>query len=110
MAGLDRRITLEIQAEGTVNQFGENVPGATTTYGIWARQQSAGQADVNTGYGILPAGARTYLVRWFRELALTRSSLIQIKDEDGVQWVCDDISESDARRRYVSLQMVKLLY
>ena len=103
---LDRRITVHIEALGEYVD-GVYQPGEVTDYGVWAQRTSAGAADVATEGGIFVSEAATFLVRWFRELALTPPNRVSITDELGLEWNVDVISESNQRRRFLGIQALR---
>ena len=106
MAGLDRRITINIQAEGEYVR-GEYVPGDVTPFNVWAQQRGAGSVDIDTIGGVAIAQSRVYIVRWFQALedaTVNRVSVIA----GGVTWNVENIAESSARQRFFSIETVRV--
>ena len=89
------------------NDFGEFEPGAITEYPVWADQAGAGSVDTETSAGIVITAARTYTVRWFEELITATIPNVAIVDDLGHTWNADSVSESNARRRYISISAVR---
>ena len=79
----DTRIRIDIEAIGTRNEFGEYVPGAVTSYNIWADESGAGSGDVPTEGGLVITSGRTFIVRWFQALALAPEPLVSVVDNLG---------------------------
>ena len=104
----DTRITIQIQAEGYRNEFGEYQEGAVTDYSVWADESGAGSIDSPTEGGLIVTSGRTFLVRWFRELAVAPESFVKITDNLGQSWYSDGISLSDARRRFIVINAARV--
>lgn len=104
---LDRRITVKISGEGFRDEHGEYQPGPVTDYPLWADQAGAGSVDTETSAGIVITAARTYTVRWFEELISATIPNVAIVDDLGHTWNADSVSESNARRRYISISAVR---
>ena len=101
---LDTRITIRIEALGTRDQTGEYVPGAETTYPVWADEMKSRDDD-----HIETAGARTiqirhFRVRYFRALATANVALVSLTDSLGLEWNPDSIDLSDERRRFILIR------
>ncbi len=94
-------------APSTVNEFGEPAPGPITDYQLWAEQRGAGSSDAETEGGLLVTAARSYTVRWFEALARASIAEISVIDEFGFTWEATGIGESDARRRYIGIEVVR---
>lgn len=64
MPGLDRVVDLTLRTEGSRNEFGEWVPGTSTTRNVWAsRRDTTLERNVTEG-GSRQDIRRTYRVRW----------------------------------------------
>ena len=97
----DTIITIHIEALGMRDEHGEYVPGPVTDYEVWADETGAGSIDTPTVGGLIVTAGRTFLVRWFRELAVTFDPFVTITDNLGQTWYSDGISVSDARQRFI---------
>ena len=120
---LDRRITIKIEApgrratqddvdagvmvDGVLVGAGEYIPGPVTAYPVWAERRSAGSSDQATTGGFITQSAQNYGVRWFQDLELANIALVEVEDEFGITWDADSISPSDARRRFINLQVLR---
>ena len=104
----DTIITINIAALGTFDEHGEYTPGASTPYEVWADQTGAGSSDALTTGGTTIVSGRTFLVRWFRELAVAPESLVTITDDLAQSWYSDGISVSDARQRYIVINALRV--
>ena len=51
--------------------------------------------------GLSVVSGRTFLVRWFRPLAVALEPLVTVVDNLGQRWFSDSLSVSDARRRFI---------
>ena len=104
----DTRITILIQAEGHRNEFGEYVEGVTTEYPRWADESGAGSADLAASGGLFLTSVRTFLVRWFRELAVAPETFVDVRDNLDQQWHSESISLSDARKRFIVISAARV--
>ena len=104
---LDRRITIKIEAIGTRDSNGTYIPGPVAEYPVWAERRSAGSSDQATSGGFITQSAQNYIVRWFQALELADISLVEVEDEFGITWDADSVSPSDARRRLITLQVLR---
>lgn len=102
MAELDRRVTLNIEAEGT-HESGRYVPGPVTPHAIWARRiESAGDSVVTVG-GVRNANIRTYRIRWRADAAsipLTRLHIV-----DGRTFNVTGLRDPEPRNRFLELDV-----
>ena len=105
---LDRRIRIDIEAPGTRDQMGNYIPGPVTSYPVWAERRSAGSNDSATAGGFITVSAQNYNVRWFRELETANLALVSVVDEFDQTWDADSIASDDARRRLITLQVLRV--
>ena len=105
--GLDRRLTIGIEAEGTVNQHGEYLPGPVIEHGVWATRE-----DVSLETNLEAGGSRTetrrdVVVRWRADIASTPPARLTFTDA-GVNFQVVNVVEITAdgrqRRRWLRLQ------
>ena len=59
-----------VMVDDVVVGIGEYIPGPETDYEVWADESGAGSIDTPTVGGLVLTSGRTFLVRWFRELAV----------------------------------------
>ena len=104
----DTIITIEIETPGTFDNAGEYTPGPATTYEVWADQTGAGSSDVLTSGGTTIVSGRTFLVRWFVELALAPESFVFVRDSLGQRWYTDGLNVSNARERYIVISSLRV--
>ena len=97
----DTIITINIGSLGDYDEHGEYQPGPVTSYEVWADESGAGSIDTPSVGGAVITAGRTFLVRWFQELAVTLDTFITITDNLGQTWYSDGISVSDARQRFI---------
>ena len=105
---LDRRITVNIQAEGTRDDQGDFIPGPTTSHDVWATRMDRTQSDIEQEGGTLANIRRDYRVRWFANLSDTPANRLSVV-EDGITFNVLNIAEStgrrnEYRRRYMLIQ------
>ena len=105
---LDRRITVNIAAEGTRDEHGEYVPGPVTSYPVWADVTGAGSTETDTTGGVLVSQGMNVTVRWFRELAVAPINRVHIVDDLGQRWDTDGIAESNERRRFLGMLVFRV--
>lgn len=111
MADLDRRIRLEIRAEGTYDDGGMFVQGAiVTNESIWCRREDLGSAEdiVDDAGGTVVTSFVTFTVRWRADLASTRDGLITIYETlpTGTEraYYIRKIRELTERRKYQEIE------
>ena len=105
--GLDRIVTLNIQAEGDRDDTGEFVPGKVTTSRVWATRDDRSLENVIEAGGARGIAERGYKVRWRSDLASTLPTNVSIRDGSQsfqVSNVTED-SEGQGRRRYLLLEV-----
>ena len=111
----DRRITVNLSAEGTRNQQGEYVPGAVTPIEMWATRRDVGQELKIERQGTRDETSRDWRIRWDSRIASSPTSLLKV--EDGGGGIRGRLSPSptwlksrsngggqDIRRRFIDLQ------
>ena len=104
----DTIITINIATLGAYDEHGEYQEGEPVAYEVWADQTGAGSSDTLTSGGTTIVSGRTFLVRWFRELAVAPESFVTIMDDLGQSWYSDGISVSDARQRYIVINGLRV--
>ena len=60
----DRRITVNVQAEGTRNQHNEYVPGPVTPLAVWASKYDLRLIDVEEAGGVRSEVTRRWRIRY----------------------------------------------
>lgn len=105
---LDARITVLIQAPGEYNEHGEYTEGPETPYRRWAQEYGAGSSDQIGQGGTLAVSGRTFLVRWFRALAVAPESFVFVMDSLGQRWYSDGINVGDPRKRYIVIAALRV--
>ena len=108
----DRRITINVSAEGTRNeQHGEYVPGAITPIGAWASRRDQSLTDIATEGGTRGQGRRTWRIRWDSRIARSPTSLLTVED-GALTFTISNMVEvtqqrrggPDLRRRFLDLE------
>ena len=108
----DRRITINVSAEGTRNeQHGEYVPGAITPIGAWASRRDQSLTDIATEGGTRDQGRRTWRVRWDARIANSPTRLLNVEDGPDTFTISNMVEvthqrrgEPDLRRRFLDLE------
>ena len=104
----DTRITVLIESEGYRDEHGEYVDGATVEYARWADESGAGSGDTVTEGGLLTTSGRTFVVRWFSELAVAPETFVKVRDNLNQVWYSEGISLSDARKRFIVISAARV--
>ena len=105
----DTIITINIATLGEYDEHGEYQAGEPVGYEVWADQTGAGSSDaLVSGGGTTIVSGRTFLVRWFRELAVAPETFVTITDDLQQEWYSDGISVSDARQRYIVINGLRV--
>ena len=104
----DTIITISIASDGTFDGHGVYTPGPATPYEVWADQSGAGSSDALATGGTVVVSGRTFLVRWFVELAVAPESFVTVTDDLQQEWYSDGISVSDARQRYIVINALRV--
>ena len=60
----DRRITVNVEAESTRNEYNEYVPGEVTTYNVWASKYDLRLIDVEEAGGVRSEVTRRWRLRY----------------------------------------------
>ena len=104
--GLDRIVTLNIQAEGDRDDTGEFVPGKATTSRVWATRDDRSLENVIEAGGDRGIAERAYKVRWRSDLASTLPTNISVQDGTQSFQVSNIVEETEGhdRRRYMVLE------
>ena len=107
---LDRRITLEVQAEGSYVD-GEYVAGAATTHELWASRMDASLEDIDEAGGSRDETLRSWRVRWIEPLASAENVSRITVIEDGARFAVVNVSEETnqgrTRRRWMLVEGVR---
>ena len=103
---LDRRITIERNHAGW-NEYGEYSDDWQPVATVWAQQNAAGLSDVETEAGVVVSAVRNYSIRWRSDLHAVSPAVLRVRDAAGTLWMVDSLQESDARRRFLSIQCVR---
>ena len=106
MAGLDRPITLHLQAEGHRDEQGRYVPGPVTDVRVWAQIDDGGEADTLTEGAVVVLARAVFAVRWTQAVIDTPPSRMEITDDNGRRWNVDTVTDFIARRRFVQITAV----
>ena len=108
MPGLDRIVTVGIEAEGRRPEHGDYISGEITYYRVWAQQQDGGSRSILGEDGFTLVRLRRYLMRYRKDmnLELIRPDMLTITDELGLIWYAENLDVSDGRSRYVTLAVV----
>ena len=77
----DRRITVNVSAEGYRDNTGEYVPGAVTPIAVWASRRDVSQERVLERGGTRDETSRDWRIRWNALIAKTANSLLKVEDE-----------------------------
>ena len=107
MAGLDRRITINIQAEGEYVR-GEFVEGEPTPHSVWASRRDLSQEDTIDAGGQRTEKRRTWRIRWRRDFAdmdVQRIGVVDGADTFNVLNFREDTGrDMDVRRRWLVIE------
>ena len=107
----DRRITINVSAEGMRNDQGEFIPGAVTAIGAWARRRDVEQELILERGGTRNETSRDWRVRWHPMIASSKT--VNLKVVEGaetfqiinmVEVTQQGRGEPDLRRRFLDLQ------
>ena len=107
----DRRITINVSAEGARNDQGEFVPGAVTAIGAWASRRDVSQERKIERQGTRQETSRDWRVRWDSRIANSPTTLLKVEDGAETFTVINmvEVTEQrrgapDIRRRFLDLQ------
>ena len=109
----DRRITINVSAEGHRNEFGEFVEGTVTALGVWASRRDVGQERKLERGGTRDETSRDWRVRWDSRIASSHTSLLKVEDGEEIFTVTNMVEVSrqrgapDLRRRFLDLQGIR---
>ena len=112
MADLNRRIRIEIEAEGAINEHGEYVPGpVVTNERLWCQRRDLGSNEdiLDDSGGLVITSFVTFIVRYRGDLVSTRDSLVTVYETipDGTErdYYIRRMSELEGeRRRFLELE------
>ena len=99
---LDRRIQIKLQAEGAYVQ-GRYVEGAITALRLWAERKNVEVDDVEASEGIRERRQVQWTIRYRRDVAVHPIARMTVVDDRGVIGNIENVAESDARRRFITL-------
>ena len=105
MPALDRRIIVR-RIVSAFNDFGEPEK-VTTDWPSWATRLDASLLDAAQAGGQLDTAARTYVVRWRREIAEATASQIFVIEGTATLSatnIVEQARERDARRRFLRIE------
>ena len=111
----DRRITINVMAEGTrpPELQGEYVPGTVTAIGAWASRRDVGQERKLERGGTRDETSRDWRVRWDSRIASTPVARLKVEDGGETFTITNMVEvtrqrrgEPDLRRKWIDLQGV----
>ena len=108
----DRRITVNVEAEGDYNQYGEYVDGAVTPIEVWANRRDRRQEDIAEEGGMRDETRRDWRIRWDKRIASVPTSRLAVVDGAGTFSVLNVVEVTrqrqgqDLRRRLLDVQGV----
>ena len=106
MPTLDRRITVR-RTVSDFNQYGE-AETINTDWALWASRLDASLLDAAQAGGQLDTAARTYIVRWRREIAEAQASQIFVIEETATlnaTKIAENARVRDERRRFLRIEV-----
>ena len=103
----DRRVIIQLQAEGYRDNGGLWVEGEITDYPRWATEQGAGSVDTATIGGTRVDRTINFTVRWFKVLADTPVDRVGVVGSDGFTYNADNVTASDERKRFITIEGVQ---
>ena len=109
MPGLDRRITLERDEGSRDSETGQFVSDWQPVATVWARRGSLGSVDtIDPGGSLIVLESVGWLFRWTAELAALSVDRLRVRDDEDQLWNPSLLTESDVRRRYLTLQATRV--
>ena len=107
MPNFDRRITVNVEAEGHRNEHGEYQPGPVTAHGLWAEKYDLRLEDVLDSGGDRQNVERRWTIRYNGTIYGTPVSRLEVVD-GGDTFNVTQIREASARgenirRRYIDI-------
>ena len=112
----DRRITINVMAEGTrpPELQGEYVPGAVTAINVWATRRDVSQERKVLSGGTRDETTRDWRVRWDSRIASSTTANLEVIDGaetfkviNMVEVTLQRRSEPGLRRRFIDLQGIR---
>ena len=102
---LDRIVTVTIHQPGQyVRGVYEQGPG--TAHRVWADRQSTGSTDEELEGGTRIRATASWRIRYRKDIADTEIINLSLV-ADGYNWNIEEVSESDERRRYLTIEAVR---
>ena len=105
---MDRLISVQITGEGHY-ESGTYVPGTTVPHRVWAERQDSGSTDTQTARGLVVTSVVSWTIRYRADWAATPISRMAVVDENGRSYNVEEMTESDARRRFLTIQAIGLV-
>ena len=106
----DRRITINVSAEGHRNEFGEFVEGTVTPLEVWASRRDQSLTDIATEGGTRDQGRRNWRIRWDARIANSTTANLEVV-EGALTFTVANMSEviaqrgaPDLRRKWIDLE------
>ena len=109
----DRRIVVNVSAEGHRDERGDYVPGEVTPIAAWATRRDVGQERKVERGGAREETSRDWRIRWDRRIALSPTLLLEVEDELELFTITNMVEVTqqrggpDIRRRFLDLQGVR---
>ena len=105
--GLDRVIVLRFKRYER-NHFNELVEIEPIDTRVWCEKRNSGSSDQATVAGVEIVNVVTYTTRYFQALIDEPIATLFVIDENGREFNASSVAESDARRRFIDLQVAGL--
>ena len=105
MPALDRRITVR-RSVSDFNEFGEPAT-VNTDWPSWATRLDASLLDAAEAGGMLDTAARSYVIRWRREVAEAQASQIFVIEGTATLRatnIIEQARERDERRKFLRIE------
>ena len=105
MPTLDRRITVR-RTVSDFDQFGE-ASSVITDWPSWATRLDASLLDAAQAGGQLDSAARTYVIRWRREIAEATASQISVLEGTAILSatnIAENARDRDERRKFLRIE------
>lgn len=106
----DRRITVNVQAEGTLNEHNELIPGPITALDVWASKYDLRLIDVEEAGGVRAEVTRRWRIRYDSRIYDSEVTLLEVVDGTPTfnvthvrEITAQGRDRSDQRRRFMEL-------